>query len=207
MDFHGDLVTVAFDSAITRQARRRAGSRELAEDAIQDTIWNIAQQDVTKINNLPAYFRTALTRQISHRLTRTGPVLVEDIASVAELQAPWSDRTPPDSVEHEAEIRRLAQTVLNRIDIDPEELMAAVPRRSPDPRRYATAIFATARANFLMLLQGAVASADLNELLKSSYPRWFEPQLGPDVTDQRLSRGRYDVRMLLQRVLPREELI
>lgn len=207
MGFHGDLVTLASDPAIRRLAERRAGSRELAEDAIQETIWHISRQDVRKIDNLDAYFRRALIHEISHRLSRPGPILVEDIASAAEPEVAWAHPVPPDSVEREAEMRRLARSLLGRLDRDREQLMATVSRRSPDPHRYRAAIVAAARAIFLMLLQGAVAKADFNEVLKSTYARWFaEARLAHDVIDQRLSRGRQDVRMLLQRLLPREEL-
>jgi hypothetical protein len=52
-----------------------------------------------------------------------------------------------------------------------------------------------------------VASADWNAALKSAYPPWFAGTgLAPDAVDQRLSRGRGDVRTLLRRLLPREEL-
>jgi hypothetical protein len=207
MGDHDDLARVALDPAIQRMALRRAGSRELAEDALQEVCSNIAKRDPGGIDDLRAYFITALVRQISHLRARPAAILVEDIDAAGEQGAASAGGAPPDSVEHEAEIRQLARRVLSRLDADPEQLMAAVPGRSDHPRRYRVAIIAAARAIFLLILQGQVASADWNAVLKRCYARWFaEAGLAADATDQRLSRGRYDVRMLLQRLLPREEL-
>jgi hypothetical protein len=207
MGDHDELKRVASDPAIRRLATGRAGSRELAEDALQEAYSNVVKRDLGAIDDLRAYFIRALVREIGHLRARPAPIFVEDIAAAGEREAAPSGRTPPDSVEHEAEIRRLAQRVLSRLDTDREQLMAAVPGRSGYPRRYRTAIVAAARAIFLLILQGNVSSADWNAVLRSVYSPWFgEAGLASDATDQRLSRGRYDVRTLLQRVLPRYEL-
>jgi hypothetical protein len=208
MGFYEDLAIVAQDPAIMRLAIRRAGSRDLAEDALHETYWNIARvADPGSIRDLGAFFRTCLIREIGHLLTRPGAIPVEDIAAAGEHEASSSGRTPPDSVEHEAEIRRLAQSVLRRLETGHGPLMAAVPGRSPDPQYYRIAVVAATRKIFLMLLQGLVTSADWNAALKSAYPLWFAGAgLAPDAVDQRLSRGRSDARMLLRRLLPPEAL-
>jgi DNA-directed RNA polymerase specialized sigma24 family protein len=208
MGFYDDLATVALDAKIMRLAERRAGSRELARDAVQATYVAVSQaKDPRRILDLSAFYRTSLIREINHLRARPVPVLVEDIDSTREQGSSSSRCTSPDSVERMAEIRRLAQTVLTRLDIDRERLMVAVPARSPDQRLYRTGILAAARAIFLLLVQGNVTSADWNAVLKSSLSPWFaEAGLAPCATDQRLSRGRYDVRMLLQRLVPRDEL-
>jgi hypothetical protein len=207
MGFYEDLAIVARDPAIMRLAIRRARSRELAEDALQETYWNVVKKDPTVIDDLRAYFIRALVREIDHQRARSTAIPVEDVAAAGEREAASSRRPPSDSVEHEAEIRKLAQTVLSRLETDHGQLMAAVPGRSPNPQYYRTAVVAAARKIFLMLLQGWVASADWNAALKSAYPLWFAGVgLAPDAVDQRLSRGRSDVRMLLRRFLAWEEL-
>jgi hypothetical protein len=208
MGFHDDLALVADDPAIMRLAERRAGNRELARDAVQATYLAVSQVKAPeRIVDLGTFFRTSLIHEIIHLRARPAPIPVEDIAEAGGQEAPAGGRIPPDSVEHEAEILRLAQRVLDRLDNDHRQLMAAVPGRSADPRHYRMMIVAAARAIFLMLLQSSVASADWNAALKSAYPRWFAGAgLAPDAADQRLSRGRRDVRLLLQRLLPREEL-
>jgi hypothetical protein len=207
MGFYDDLATVVLDPAIRRLALWRAGSRELAEDALQEAYSNVVKKDPGAIDDLRAYFIRALVREINHLRARPAPIPVEDIAAASEQGAASSGRTASDSVEHEAEILWLARSLLSRLDIDREQLMAAVPGRSAHPWRYRIAILATARAIFLMLLQSSVASADWNAALKSAYSPWFaEAGLASDAVDQRLSRGRYDVRMLLQRLVLRDEL-
>ena len=208
MGFSDDLAALARDPDTRRLAMRRAGSRELAEDALQETYWNIAKMaQPGSIRDLGAFFRTSLIREINHLRARRGPLPVEDIAAAGEQGAASSSRTLPDSVEHVVEIRRLAQCVLSRFETDHGQLMTAVPRRSADPRYYRSAILAAARKIFLMLVRGSVTSADWNAALKFAYPLWFaEAGLPPDAVDQRLSRGRSDVRMLLRRLLAREEL-
>lgn len=207
MGIREDFVRIALDPAVRKLAVRWAGSRELAEDALQETYWNVVKKDPGSIDDLRAYFIKALARETNHQRARSRLVPVEDIATVVEQRAASSGRTPPDSVEHEAELRRMAQSLLKRLDVERGQLMAAVPGRSTDPWRYRSAIVATARAIFLLLLQGSVTSADWNALLKAKYSPWFaEAGLEPYATDQRLSRGRFDVRTLLQGLLPRDEL-
>jgi hypothetical protein len=208
MGFSDELAALACDPETRRLAMRRAGSRELAEDALQGTYWNIARMaDPGSIRDLGAFFRTCVIREINHQRARPAAIPVEDVAVAGEREAASSGRPPPDSVEHEAEIWRLAQSVLSRLETGHRDLMAAVPGRSADPRYYRTAVVAAARKVFLMLIQGWATSADWNAALKSAYPLWFASAgLAPDAADQRLSRGRSDVRMVLRRLVPRAEL-
>jgi DNA-directed RNA polymerase specialized sigma24 family protein len=208
MGFYDDLAIVARDPAIMRLAERRAGSRELAQDAVQATFLAVSQvKDPERIADLHAFFRTALIREIIHQRTRSSFIPVEDIASAGEQGDSSPGPRPPESVEHAAEIRRLAQSVLYLLDIHREQLLAAVPGRSPDQRQYRVGILAAARAIFLLLVEGSVASADWNAVLRSSYSPWFaEAGLASCAADQRLSRGRLDVRMLLQRLVPRDQI-
>jgi DNA-directed RNA polymerase specialized sigma24 family protein len=208
MRSHDELARIARDPAIRRLAMRRADSRELAEDALQESYWNVARQDLEIVADVRAYFTRALLREINRQRTRPGPTLVGDITSDGEADSASSIHGPPESVERQAELLRLAQAVLAQLHRNREELMNTVPRRSPDQRRYRSAIVAAAGTIFLMLLQSAVASADWNAALRSAYSPWFaEAGLAPDAADQRLSRGRYDVRCLLQRLVPRERLV
>jgi hypothetical protein len=206
MGDHEELTRVAHHPAIYRLALRRAGSRELAEDALQNVCSNLARKDLGAIDDMCAYFATALVREIGHLQARTPDIPVEDITAVGEQKAASSGYLLFDSVEHEAEVRQLAQRVLDKLDAECEQLTAAVPGRSADPRQYRAAIIVAARAIFLMLLQGTVASSDWNAALKTSYAWFAEARIAPDVIYQRLSRGRLDVRTLLQQLLPREEL-
>jgi hypothetical protein len=114
---------------------------------------------------------------------------------------------PPTAVEDEGHQLLLAKTLLARIERDRDLLMASVPRRSPDRRRYRAAIVAAARTILRLLLAGHVAPADWNAALLFEYPQWYgEPGLARDAIDQRLSRARRDVQMLLRKIVSRDEL-
>jgi len=206
MGNHDDLTRVVRDPVICRLAMRHAGSPELAEDALQEVGWKLAKMDLGPIDDVRAYFVTALLREIRRLRTRTTEIPVEDITTAVEQRAAAARHTPQYPVEHAAEIRRLAQTVLGQLNANREQLTAGVPGRSADPQQYRAAIIAAARAIFLMLLQSAAASADWNAALKSSYSWFTEAGLAPEVIYQRLSRGRYDVRTVLQRLLPQDQL-
>src|ERR1700730_6723987 len=66
--FHHELLALWRDPKIWRLAVRRAGSRDLALDALQDTFYTVARvKDPDHIENLPAFFRTALTHEIDHQ--------------------------------------------------------------------------------------------------------------------------------------------
>jgi DNA-directed RNA polymerase specialized sigma24 family protein len=206
--FHDELARIAFDPEIVRIATRRAGSRELAEDAIQETLRSIAERQGPAIKNLRAFFHVALRHEINHQLGRPQAIPVEDIGVLSEseyLESP-SIRGHGDSTEAQIALRGLRDAVLARLD-SARGLDALVPARSPDPARYQIAIVSSARILLELLLEGYVSAADWNAVLKAAYPQWCdEPGLVRDATDQRLSRARRDVQSLLRAVISRDEL-
>jgi Sigma-70 region 2 len=211
MGFLDDLGQLVEDPKIRRLAERRAGSRELAEDALQETFRAVAQtKDPESIRDLRAFFCKSLIHEINHQLARPVPVLTEDISPILERHQDRTSRsgpTPPVSVENEAHLRLLAGAVLTRLERDRDELMAMVPVRSSDARRYQSTIVTAALTILLLLVEGRVTSADWNAVLKSGYPQWCdEPGLARAAIDQRLSRARRDVQSLLQAIFPRNEV-
>ena len=214
MDIYDDLAEVASDPEMYQRALRRAGCPELAEDALQETVRAIAGRKSPKaIENLPGFFYVSLIREIDHQLGRPTAIPVGgDIGLISDRA---QDRTSPAgvpipaSVEDEAHLRVLAETVLNKFEREwaREELMALVPARSEDPRRYRTAITLAAKAIFELLIDGCVTAADWNVILRAVYPAWCdEPGLARAAIDQRLSRARRDVQSLLRSVISREQL-
>ena len=207
-----DIARIATDPEMIRRAVRRAGSRELAEDAMQETVRAIAERKSPEpIDNLRGFFYVALIREIDHQLGRPAAIPAADIAVL-------SDRGPdralvfglqPFSVDGEAHLRLLAENVLNRLERAQarERLMALVPARSEDPSRYRTAMISAARAIFELLLEGYVTATDWNVILKAAYPQWCdEPGLARAAMDQRLSRARRDVQSLLRSLITRDQL-
>lgn len=209
MGFHEELARIATDPDMFRRALRRARSRELAEDALQETARAIAERrNRTAIENLPGFFYVSLIREIDHQLGRPTAFPTEDIGATSDrCQDPAS--LFQDSVEGEADLRMLAETVLSRFECGQarDHLTTLVPARSDDPRRYRAAIVGAAKVVFVLLLDGYVNAADWNAILKAAYPQWCdEPGLARAAIDQRLSRARRDVQVLLRSVLSRDQL-
>ena len=70
MDIYDDLADIAADQEMYRRAVRRR-RRELAEDALQETVRAIAGRQSTKaIENLAGFFYVSLIREIDHQLGR-----------------------------------------------------------------------------------------------------------------------------------------
>ena len=208
MGFQDDLAELAADPAIRRLAMRRARSRELAEDALQDTFYAVAQtRNPEAIEDLRAFFCKSLIRAINRQLSLSAPVPAEDIGAIADRfqDASPSGTSSPTSVASEAQLRILADAALTRLERDRAELMAMIPARSGDPGRYRCTIVAAAGTILRLLLRGPVAMADWNAVLRSGYPQWCdEPGLPHDALYQRLSRARGDVQWLLRAILPRD---
>jgi DNA-directed RNA polymerase specialized sigma24 family protein len=214
MGFHDDLADVARDPDMIRRAMRRAGSRELAEDALQETVRAITQRKNTvAIENLRGFFYVSLIREIDHQLGRPAALPAGDIAAISDR---CQDRTSPAvglsviSVEGEVQLRLLAKAVLNRFEREPfrDRLTALVPARSDDPCRYRSAMISAAKLIFELLLDGYVTALDWNAVLKAAYPQWCdEPGLARATLDQRLSRARRDVQSLLRSLVSRDQLV
>jgi len=214
MDIYDDLADIAADQEMYRRAVRRAGSHELAEDALQETVRAIAgRKSLEAIENLAGFFYVSLIREIDHQLGRPTAIPVGgDIGLISDqAQVRTSPAAAPvsASVEDEAHLRVLAETVLNRFERERtrNQLLDLVPARSEDPRRYRNAVASAAKAIFELLLDGYVTTADWNAILKAAYPAWCdEPGLARAAVDQRLSRARHDVQALFQSILTRDQL-
>jgi len=208
MGFLDDLAELVEDPAIRRLAERRARSHEVAEDALQETFYAVARtQHPEAIEDLRAFFCKSLIRVIYRQLTLSAPIPAEDIAVIADSRQGLSSSSTsaPASVESQADLRLLAEAALIRLERDRAELMAMVPGRSDDPRRYRRMIVAVTERILRLLFEGAVATADWNAVLRLEYPQLCDcPGLARDALHQRLSRARADIQSLLRVILPRD---
>ena len=213
MGIHDDLATVATDAEILRLAIRRAGSRELAEDAIQETARALGERkNPDAIANLRGFFYVALIHQIDHQLTRRSAFPAgeaEEIWARHQGYTSLAGARPPAGIEADAHLRMLADTVLAKLEREGARhgSAALIPARSGDPGLYRSAIVRSAKVIFALLLEGYVTAMDWNAILKAAYPQWCdEPGLARDARDQRLNRARRDVQSLLRSVLSRDQL-
>ena len=209
--FHDELTGIWRDPQIRRLAVHRAGSRDLAEDALQETFYSVARvKDPGHIENLRAFFCRALINQITHLRSQIRPLPVEDPETLAgprqhgiRLHAPAAAR----SVDEAAVWLQLAATWRQRFQSEHGRLMAMVPTRSKDPLRYRQVIVATAAKILHAAADGHVNWADSDLALRAAYPGWFEePGCTRDTYYQRLSRARAEVRELLRAVVHKDEL-
>ena len=205
------IAAIAADPEMFRRAARRAGGRELAEDAIQETVRAIAERkSPDAIENLRAFFYVALIREIDHQLGRPAAIPDADISLTSDRhQSRTSLSAQPAPVNGDAQLRILAHRVLAALERERacDGLASLIPARSGDPGRYRTAMAWAAKTIFALLVEGYVTAPDWNAILKAAYPQWCdEPGLAPDARDQRLSRARRDVQQLLRSVLSRDEL-
>jgi hypothetical protein len=211
MGFHDDLARIVVDPEVRRLAERRAGCRELAEDALHETFRAVARtKSPGDIRDLRAFFRTSLIHEINHQLTRPAPIPTADIEGLSDRRQVGASLSPGPlltSVEGQASLHILAQVVLAQLQAAPGGLAVLIPARSDDARRYRAAIIGAAITILRLLVEGYVAQADWNAVLRAAYPQWCdEPGLARDASDKRLSRARHDVQMLLRALFPRDEL-
>ena len=213
MVFHEDLAMIVTDTEMLRLAIRRAGNRELAEDAIQETARALGERkSLDAITNLRGFFYVSLVHEIDHQLGRPSAIPAGDAAEIWDRHQGASRPAAallPSTVVWDAHLRVLAAAVLARLERERTRsgLTAMIPARSADPCLYRSAIARAAKVIFALLLEGHVTAADWNAILKAAYPQWCdEPDLACDARDQRLSRARRDVQSLLRSVLSRDQL-
>ena len=66
--FHEQLLKLYTDPGIWRFALRRAGHRDLAEDAIQETYYSVSRvKNPERIRDVRAFYCRALSHEISHQ--------------------------------------------------------------------------------------------------------------------------------------------
>ena len=192
---------------------QRAGGRELAQDAIQETVRAIAERKSPEaIENLDGFFYITLIHIIDHQLGRPTAIPDPDIGLTSDRHQSRNSlaaQQQPAPVEEGAHLRILAAAVLAALEREQarDGLASLIPARSGDPSRYRSAMVWAAKTIFSLLVEGYVTAPDWNAILKTAYPQWCdEPGLAPDTRDQRLSRARRDVQQLLRSVLSRDEL-
>jgi hypothetical protein len=207
--FFEDLQRVRQEPAVRRLAQLRARDRELAEDALQQTYWNVARVPHPEtIRDLRAFFCRALINEIRRLLSQSAAVSVEDIATTSDRQqiSTSSARTSLSDVEDEVCSQTLAQALLARLKNNHSLLVASVPGRSPSHQRYKTAVVAAAASILRMLLTQHVINADWNSVLKDEYPDYLDEHgVARNARDQRLSRARRDVVDVLKQIVSRGE--
>ena len=207
-DDDDQLARIANDPGMRLRARRFAG--DLAEDALQETWYLVAQAcRRARIENLRGYFYVTLvntSRRMCEELGR-GPMPVDDPDAVAGA-APFG-RDHRDAAVPAAESTALrglsARARRERLWRKRAELWPSIPANSADPERYRAVIFAVAEA--VLADDGPATRGEINDALKACYPRWFDaPGVKAATLHQRRCRARDSIRLLILAIIGREDL-
>lgn len=204
------LVEIWKDPRIKSLARQYAGDPDVADDALQSAYYAVVRvKHLDQVENLRAYFCRVLIRQVHRERGQLRAALVADFDRLAEERqgAVGYHRTSPASFQDAVCTSLQAWSWLKRLLDERDCLLAAVPARSADPGRYRAVIFTGAEQILRAGLNGDASEADMNDTFRASYPEYFQqPSIALNTCDQRLHRARMDVRVILQRVVGRDEL-
>jgi hypothetical protein len=207
--FLDELKAIAQDPAVRRLALRAAGTRELAQDALEDTLYAVARtRDPQSISDLRAYFCKTLIRQINRQVVDPMPIPVEDISAISDGYR-VGGRSPTGllSADFEGELHTLLQVEewLTRLRNERNKLAASIPGRSKDPSRYRAVIITAAGMILRMVTEGVVDADDWSAILRSEYSEWFaEPDVSSLVRIRRVRIARQDTQRLLQALVQPE---
>jgi len=193
-----ELARIANDPGMWLHARRLA--RDLAEDALQETWYLVAQAGRrARIENLRGYFYVTLVRtcrRMREELGRGG-IPVDDPDAMAGAVP---------SAESMA-LRGLgARARRDQLRRRQAELWPTIPANSADPGHYRAVIFAVAES--VLACDGPATWREINDALKACYPRWFDaPGVKPATLHQRRCRARESIRTLILAVVGRDDLL
>jgi hypothetical protein len=203
-DAHCRLLELWQDPQVRGYARRCAGDRDVADDALQSTYYAMARlKHLAEIENLKAYFYQVLRREIARERGELGAILVEDFARAAEDRQPGARALDESSAGFEDHLCTSVQFwyLHKQLVADSDKRLASVPGRSPDHGRYRAVVYAAAEAILSAGMKGEPSEADGIEAFRMSYPEYFaQPSASADARHQRFARARADVRALLQAV-------
>ena len=210
-DFQRELLAIREDPKVKSIALWHAGDLDLAEDALEDAVWAVGQQDPQIIRNLRAYFCTVLIHK-AHRLrNQLGAASVADpelLAGTRQRGVALAGTVPSRPFVEAVGTRLMSEVWCGRLAARRECLRAAVPARSGDPERYRVVIVVAAEQVLRACIAEDDSQADSNEALRADYPEWFaEPDCRPNTYDQRFCRARADVREILKAIVNKDELL
>jgi Sigma-70 region 2 len=198
------LLEIWQDPQVRGYARRTAGNRDVADDALQSTYYAMARlKHLAEIENLRAYFYRVLRREIAREFGELGAIPVEDIARAADDRQSGTCAPDESSAGFEGHACVSAQFWYMRKQLlaDRDKLLASLPARSGDPGRYRVVIYAAAERILSAGMNSDPSEADSNEAFRISYPEYFaEPGASANTCHQRFVRARADVRALLKAV-------
>jgi DNA-directed RNA polymerase specialized sigma24 family protein len=198
-DFQQELLALRQDPQVKRLAWKLVGDLDLVADLNQTVCCRLAAlKHPERIRNLRSYYFRVLRNEATKLYILRQETPFEDPDSIPAPAQPIDDKVC-NSLCH--------RTWLQRLGARREALLAAIPARSPDPRRYRTVVHHSAGQVLLDGFNGEASDADSNDAFRLIYPEYFaQPDASANLLHQRFRRAREDVKALLQTVVGRDEL-
>src|SRR5271166_1882946 len=137
--FDDELLDIMKDAGIRRLALHRAGSPDLAEDALNETYCAVATvREPARIGNLKAYFCKVLINETARLRAQLRTIPAGDLTEMSDLrQAPASSS---GGLEHHVHLSLLTEALFARLETHRDEWRAGIPGRLSDPDGYRAAI-------------------------------------------------------------------
>lgn len=208
-DFQQELLVIRQDPQVRKLALRWAkGDADLAEDALQTAYIKVATvRHPERIEHRRAYFLRVLKNEIAGQYALPQATPVDDLEDALDRGIVVCAPAPPRPVDETACSSLRTQSLLKRLGDGHDCLLATIPARSDDPRRYRAVIY-DAAVQIVREARYEISDADSSEAFRAAYPDFFaQPGAPANLLHQRFSRARADVKALLQAVARREELI
>jgi hypothetical protein len=206
-DYFERLAVIREDPKVKNLARGRAGDTELAEDALQETYYAVAQmlariENPERIVDLRAYYCRVLLRNIHKFRSQLGATLIDDFGAVADnCQRKPGGELPPPPFDEAVGSYLLIQGFLRYLTEHGAALSRTVPGRSHDPDRYRDVIVTVGERVLRASVAGGLSDPEQNLAFHTLYPQWFA-EAGNAINNihQRFARARADVCRLLQEI-------
>jgi DNA-directed RNA polymerase specialized sigma24 family protein len=206
-DYLERLAAIREDPQVKKHALRRAGDPELAKDTLQEAYYAMAKMDPEQIEDLRKYFWTVVSHTAYHLRGQLRAAAVDDPAGLVDAGGRKLGESLPPAFDDAVHTSMVADNWRERLAMNYATLASDVPGRSPDPERYRSAVAAVSKEMLDAILGGDFRDADLNLVLRATYPEWFAQRcVAISNIHQRLARARGDIRKFLATVVSRDEL-
>jgi Sigma-70 region 2 len=197
--FRRELLGIRQDPQVKRFVWRLVGDLDLIEDLHQTVFLRLtALKHPEQIEDLRRYYLRVMRNEATKLYALRSETPFEDPDSVPAPAQPVEDQVCNSLRDH---------SWLRRFTARREMLLAAIPARSPDSRRYRAVIYHAAGQVLFDGLNGDASDADSNDAFRAAYPEYFNPPgAAVNTCHQRFRRAREDVKALLKAVVNRDEL-
>jgi Sigma-70 region 2 len=208
-DYLQQLLAIWEDPQVKNLARAWARDPYVAEDALQEAYYAMAQvKNPERIEDVRSYFCRVLVRKIGHLRGQLGADVVDDFTGLSDAcQHKLGGEALPPPFDEAVNTKLLAQQWMQYLASRGAALLGEVPGRSSDPDRYRVVVVIAAVWMLRAIVRGDFRREDLNLTLRAAFREWFAADgVAANGIQQRLSRGRADISALLKTAISADDL-